>query len=147
MISQQQNDIRVPEEETPPPHDQKQPSALTFSWRSWSLWLRILGVVLAFVGVYVGMLLWAFLTPMLGDWWIFGGFLFIVVGAVCAGLIRSWWSLLIVPVVFGVGNFLLPLIIHPFGVPEFSLVTLAIVEIGVAIGTAIDMLIEKPRRH
>ena len=95
MISQQQNDINVNEEETPPPHDQKQPSAPTFSWRSWSLWLRVLGVVMPLVASFV----YAFIDPLflLTIWFWF------LLGVVCGGLLRSWWAILILPVAFSMG--------------------------------------------
>ena len=151
MLSQQQHDIYVSEKGTPLPHDQKQPSAPTFSWRSWSFWLRVIGVILAFVGFYEGIELGEFSMPLLGDWWAIGGLIsLILVGVVCAALIRSWWSLLIVPVAFGVGGFLLQLITHTFGSNEFSLDLLGplmfllfFVEMGVAIGTTIGNSIEE----
>jgi hypothetical protein len=106
MLSQQQNDIYISEEGTPPSLDQKQPSAPTFSWRSWSFWLRVIGVILACAGFYEGIELGEFSVPWLGDWWAFGGLLsLILIGAVSAALIRSWWSLLIVPLAFGGGDF------------------------------------------
>lgn len=150
MLSQQQNDIYVSEKGTLPSLDQKQPSAPTFSWLSWSFWLRVLGVILAFAGFYEGIELGEFSMPLLGDWWAFGGLIsLILVGVVSAALIRSWWSLLIVPIAFGVGGFLLQLMTHTFGNPEFSIALLSsllfmlfFVEIGVAIGTTIGNGIE-----
>jgi hypothetical protein len=155
MISQQQNNIHVTEEETPPPYDQIQPSTPTLSWRSWSFWLRVIGVILAFAGFYEGIELGEFSMPLLGDWWAFGGLIsLILVGVVSAALIRSWWSLLIVPVAFGVGGFLLQLITHTFGSPEFSLALLSplmfmlfFVELGVTIGTTIGNWIEQRLQH
>ncbi len=93
--------------------------------------------------------------PLLGDWWAFGGLIsLILVGVVSAALIRSWWSLLIVPVAFGVGGFLLQLITHTFGSPEFSLALLSplmfmlvFVELGVTIGTTIGNWIEQRLQH
>jgi hypothetical protein len=151
MLSQQQNDIDVSEKGTPPSLDQKQLSAPTYSWRSWSFWLRVLGVILAFAGFYGGIELGEISIPWLGDWWTFGGLMsLILVGAVSAALIRSWWSLLIVPVAFGVGGFLLQLMTHTYGNPEFSLGLLStllfmlfFVEIGVAVGTTIGNGIEQ----
>jgi len=159
MISQQQNDIHVPEEGTPPPLDQKQPSAPTFSWRSWNLWLRIIGVVLAFAGVFVFGALGADLWELV---------LFILVFVVSAGLIRSWWSFLIVPGAFSLGILIMAFIYAdriPFDEISLSsafqadpayvifiiiptlLIILVPVEIGVAIGTPIGKLIEKRLRH
>ena len=151
MLSQQQNDLCVSEKGTPPSLYQKQPSAPTFAWRSWSFWLRVIGVILAFAGFYESIELGELSMPLLGDWWAFGGLMsLILVGVVSAALIRSWWSLLIVPVAFGVGGFLFQLITHTFGSLEYSLALLSsllfllfFVEIGVAIGTTIGNGIEQ----
>lgn len=50
MISQKQKNIHWTEEETRPPLGQKQTSTPASSWQGWSLWLRILGVVVPLVG-------------------------------------------------------------------------------------------------
>jgi hypothetical protein len=47
VLSQRQNNIHWPEEEKPPSLDQKQTVTSASSWRGWSLWLRILGGVVA----------------------------------------------------------------------------------------------------
>ena len=59
MISQQQNNIHVNEEDTQPPLDQEHAARSASPWRSWSLWLpvldsclRILGLVLPLAVVY-----------------------------------------------------------------------------------------------
>ena len=97
MLTQQQNTLHSPEEETAPPLDQMQPSAPTSSWRGWSLWLRVVGVVVSLVcGLAIGAILsngWALL-------------IFFLVGMVSAYLLRSWWAMLIVPAVFSVGAIL-----------------------------------------
>ncbi len=151
MLSQQQNDIYISEKGMPPSLDQKHPSAPTFSWRSWSFVLRVIGVILAFAGFYEGIELGEITMPLLGDWWVFGGLMsLILVGVVSAALIRSWWSLLIVPVAFGVGGYLFQLMTHTFGNPEISLALISsflfmlfFVELGVAIGTTIGNGIEQ----
>jgi hypothetical protein len=45
MLSQQQNGIHGPEEETSPPLDQEHAATSTSPWKGWSPWLRVLGVV------------------------------------------------------------------------------------------------------
>ena len=83
MISQKPNNFHWPEEETPPSPTQEQTAPAASSWQGWSLWLRILGVVVAVgagfgqffsnrlpLGVY-------FLVPVL-------------VGVLSTGLFRSW---------------------------------------------------------
>ncbi len=144
MISQQQNNIRESEEETSPPHEQKQPPAPTSSWRGWSLWLRVLGVIVALVGglatvfimnTLINVPLEEVLLPP------------ILVGFVSASLLRSWWALLIIPVAFSVGTFLG----FALGFVEDAdfIVILGIlpVELGVGIGTPIGKWIEKRVRH
>ncbi len=97
MLSQKHNTFNWPEEETPPTPHQEQTAPAASSWQGWSLWLRILGVVVALVGNVV--------LALLGtqDFQALSILLLVVVGGVSAGLIRSWWSLLIVPVAFVVG--------------------------------------------
>jgi hypothetical protein len=147
MISQQQNDIHLNEEETPPPHDQKQPSAPAYSWRSWNLWLRIIGVVLAFAGG---------LSILYTTMSIEGNLLIILVGVVSAGLIRSWRSFLIVPGAFSLGILIILFIFADrISIDEYFILVviptllsnLVLAEIGVAIGTPIGKLIEKRLRH
>jgi hypothetical protein len=107
MISHEQNNIRWPEEETPPPLAQKHTSTPASSWRGWSLWLRVLGIVVPLVA---GFALFAFpiderLFPFMHG---IGVYLLmtLLVGVLSAGLLRSWWAILIVPVAFSVGFFL-----------------------------------------
>jgi hypothetical protein len=147
MISQQQNDIHLNEEETPPPHDQKHPSAPAYSWRSWNLWLRIIGVVLAFAGG---------LSILYTTMSIEGNLLIILVGVVSAGLIRSWRSFLIVPGAFSLGILIILFIFADrISIDEYFILVviptllsnLVLAEIGVAIGTPIGKLIEKRLRH
>jgi hypothetical protein len=52
MLSQKQNNMHWPEEETQPSLDQKLTATSDSSWRGWSLWLRVLGVVEALVGPF-----------------------------------------------------------------------------------------------
>ena len=152
MISQQQNNIHMPEEETAPSLEQKQPSAPTSSWRSWSLWLRRLGVVMPLVcgiGIFIWSSAWTIvIVPF--------------IGFVSACLFRSWWAMLIVPAVFIVG--LIPGLAIIFGGFEnlysqisaladpglfWLVVFIGVVpfEICVAIGTPIGKWIEKRVRH
>jgi hypothetical protein len=154
MISQKQNDMHWPEEETPPPIDQKHISAPSSSWRGWSLWLRVLGVAVPLVGGFalafpidipLNMYL-LMLVPLL-------------VGVASAGLLRSWWAMLIVPIAFSVGFFMS----NTFQMSGFDLQNWAAsgfegvdilvflgvmpVAIGVAIGTPIAKKIEQRLQH
>lgn len=97
MISQKQNNIRWTEEETVPPLDQKPPATPASSWRGWSLWLRVLGVIVPMVASFACSFIDLSLLTM--------GIPFLL-GVVSAGLLRSWWAILIVPVAFSVGLFL-----------------------------------------
>ena len=145
MIPQQQNDIHLNEEETLPPHDQRQPSEPIFSWRSWSFWFRIIGVALAFAGVYVvGPLVTSVSSGM---------FIVPFILVVSAGLIRSWWSLLLVAVAFSIWFFS-----SPFGsfvdsgetnvlIVGAWLFTLTFLELSVVIVTFIGKWIEERLRH
>ena len=136
-----------PEEETSTTPDQKHISTPASSWRGWSLWLRILGVAVALVGNVA--------LALLGtqDFQSLSIVLLILVGAVSASLIRSWWSLLIVPVVFSLGFVLSAS--FPYGFSEFfsnllsyfTLFFAALVEIGVLIGTPIGKKIEQQLRQ
>ncbi len=149
MLSQQQNNIHWLEDETAPSLDQKQSVTSASSWRGWSLWLRILGVVIAFVAGFALMFLQ---TPDEASWNVLL-LLMILVGGVSAVLLRSWWSLLMVPVALNLGHALSESFQYGFDtfVPSlvFGVVVLLIVlvEIGVLIGTPIGMLIEQRRRH
>ena len=157
MISQQRQNIHVPEEETSPPLDQKQPSAPTFSWRDWSLWLRVLGVVVALMGPFTWALLFLQVFQFLD---VLAALILLLVEVVSAGLIRSWWSLLIVPVLFCMG-----LILHTFltggltnvfhlllwittfeGLASFFIWVVPII-FSAAVGTSIGQMIEKRLRH
>ena len=109
--------------------------------------LRILGVAVALVGNVA--------LALLGtqDFQSLSIVLLILVGAVSASLIRSWWSLLIVPVVFSLGFVLSAS--FPYGFSEFfsnllsyfTLFFAALVEIGVLIGTPIGKKIEQQLRQ
>ncbi len=144
MISQKQNNFNWPEEETPPTPNQEQIAPAASSWQGWSLWLRILGVVVALVGNVVLFLLGT------QDFQSLSILLLVLVGGVSAGLIRSWWSLLIVPVAFVVGDSLIGSGFAGFFsnlLSELTLIFTAFVEIGVAIGTPIGKWIEQRLRH
>lgn len=150
MISQKPDNIRWPEEETPPPLKQKQTSIPASSWRTWSLWLRVLGVVVALV---VGFALLT--TPVFLPLPVY---LFLV-GVVSAGLLRSWGAILVVPVAFGVGIFLsLVFQVGGFNLQGLSasgfegvgiIVVLGVVPlaIGVAIGITLSKWIERRLQH
>jgi hypothetical protein len=149
MLSQQHNNIHWPEEETPPSLDQKQTVPSTSTWRGWSLWLRILGVVIALVS---GFALLFLQTPDEASWNVFL-LLVVLVGVVSAALLRSWWAMLIIPIAFDLGHALsesfqygfdtfLPSLV--FGV---VLLFIVLVEIGVLIGTPIGKKIEQRLQH
>jgi hypothetical protein len=109
------------------------------------------GVAFVFVIIYPGS--WS-------GWDILWVLMPFLVGIVSGGLLRSWWALLIMPVVFGVELFLgTPLVLDrlgqmPFNTAEFYIVDFAAALVGVvlfapgvAIGTPIGKLIEKRLRH
>ncbi len=92
---------------------------------NWSPWLRVLGVVVALGAPFTLALLEipdSNVYPLLT----------ILVGVVSAGLLRSWWSLLIVPAAFSLGLSLylgfgefFPSLLSPI-----ILINTALVEIG-----------------
>src|SRR5579884_4315286 len=133
MISQKQNNMHWPEEET---------------WRDWSLWLRVLGVTVALVGGFA----FSFPNPLPLALVIVEP---IVLAIVSAGLIRSWWAMLMVPVAFSVGFFLGNIfqmggfdleswVASGFeGVDILVIIGVVPIVIGVAIGTPIGKKIEQ----
>jgi hypothetical protein len=150
MISQKQNNMHWPEEETPPPLEQKHTATATSSWRGWSLWLRVLGVVVPLVAGFalafpINIPLNVYLLMLVP----------LLVGVVSAGLLRSWWAMLFVPVAFSVGFFLSNIFqmggfdLQNWAASGFEgvdiLVILGVVPIaiGVAIGTPIAKKIEQ----
>jgi hypothetical protein len=143
MISQKQNNIGRPEEEAAPPLDHKQTSTPVSSWRSWSLWLRVLGVVVALVGGFVQF----FPSPLpLGVYFLVP----LLVGVVSAGLLHSWWAMLVVPVAFSIGAVLSFLfqgmgidLSSPEGVDIFVVFGVVPIVIGTLIGTPIVKKIEQ----
>jgi hypothetical protein len=139
MLSQQQNNMHLPEEETPPPLDQKHTATSASSWRGWSLWLRVLGVIVALVAPFA----LAFDLAIL---------LLVLLGALSAGLLRSWWAMLIIPVAFSVGFFLSNIfemvggIDLPWVFPNFEgLDIFWVFIVPLAIGAAIGILIGKAK--
>jgi len=163
MISHEQNTIHGTEEQTPPLLVPKPPftSASSWrrpsSWRGWSLWLRVVGVVLSVVS---GFVFFDFLmlrtdimsTPMSIIWLLLPGLL----GAVSAALFRSSWAVLIVPValIVGVNLSLLTIFVEPSmalslyeGVGMASFFLVWPVAIGAAIGTPIGQAIERRLQH
>jgi hypothetical protein len=153
MIPQVHNDIIWHEEETAPPLDQKQESTSASSWRGWSLWLRVLGVVVAFVGGIASFL------PIPIDVPIYVVLMAppILFGMVSAGLLRSRWAILIVPVAFSLGFFVLTVATGGFDLQkmiesgfeglDFLILGVVAVLIGVAIGTPIGKRIEQRLRR
>ena len=154
MLSQQQNDRHVPEEETPPPLDQEHAATSTSPWQGWSLWLRVLGVVVALAaGVALTFIAnmpdwgWGLLIPPLA-------------GIVSGGLLRTWRAMLIVPIVFSVALFLGTVLALSgfdqmdigtgdfyFVVFIFAFVGVVPLALGVAIGTLIGKMIEQRLQH
>ncbi len=149
MPSQQHNTFNWPEEEAPPSSTQEQTTPAAFSWRGWSLWLRIIGVIVALVASFAFMFL---PIPNAASWNLFL-LLVVLVGVVSAALVRSWWSLLMVPVAFDLGHALSEGLQYGFDTFFLSLVWgavllfIVLVEIDVAIGTPLGKMIEKRLRH
>ena len=157
MISQKQNNFHWPEEETLPSPYQEQTAPAVSSWRDWSLWLRVLGVVLALMGPFTWALLFLQVFQSLN---VLAALILLLVEVVSAGLIRSWWSLLIVPVLFTLGLILnafltggltnvfdlLPWITNLEGLAGFFIWIVPIV-FSAAVGTSIGLSIEKRPRH
>ena len=151
MLSQKQNNMHWPEQETPPPLEQKHTDTSASAWRGWNLWLRVLGVVVPLAAGFA--LFFPIAIPL-------NVYLFmlvpLVVGVASAGMLRSWWAMLIVPVAFSVGFYLssifqgggivLPNMADP-GFVEGMLILVILgvapIAIGVAIGTPIGKKIEQ----
>lgn len=139
MISQKQNNIRWAEEEIAPHIDQKPPYTPTFSWRGWSPWFIVLAVVVPLAAGFTR----DFLETPNQESWMAYLLLTIVVGVVSAGLLRSWWAMLIVPGVYSVGVSLGVSFKYGFDVVVPSLLSylmlffIVLVEIGVLIGIPI----------
>jgi hypothetical protein len=148
MIPQVHNDRIWYEEQTPPPVDQKQKSTSASSWRGWSRLLRVLGVVVPFVGGFT----LSFPNPLPLSVYLLEP---ILLGIVAAGLLRSWWAMLVVPVALSVGFFLGNIFqmggfdLHGWAASGFEgvdiLVILGVVPvaIGVAIGIPFGKKIEQ----
>jgi hypothetical protein len=142
MISQKQNNIGRPEEEAAPSLDQKQTTPVS-SWRGWSLWLRVLGVVVPLVGGFAQF----FPSPLpLGVYFLVP----LLVGVVSAGLLHSWWAVLVVPVAFSIGAMLSFLfqgmaidLSSPEGVDIVMVFGVVPIAIGTVIGTPIGKKIEQ----
>lgn len=160
MISQEQNTLRWPEEETPPPLDHKQPSTPASSWRGWSLWLRVLGVVVPFVASFARFFpIDERLFPLMHG---IGVYLLVplLVGVVSGGLLRSKWAVLVVPAALSIGaimgqiflegGIVLPNMADPGfveGVAFLLFFGVVPIAIGAAIGTPIGKKIEKRLQH
>ncbi len=137
MISQKQNNMHWPGE---------------VAWRGWSLWLRVLGVAVAFVGGFA----FSFPNPLPLALVIVEP---IVLAIVSAGLLRSWWAMLIVPVAFSMGFFLGNIfqmggfdlqswVASGFeGVDILVILGVVPIAIGAAIGTPIGKKIEQRLQH
>lgn len=144
MISHEQNSIGRPEEEAAPPLDQKQTTPVS-PWRTWSLWLRVLGVVVALGAGFA----FAFPTNLTIPLEVF--FLVpVLVGVVSAGLLHSWWAMLVVPVAFSIGVMLSFLfqgmaidLSSPEGVDIVMFFGVVPIAIGTLIGTPIVKKIEQ----
>lgn len=157
MISQKQNNFHRPEEETQPSPYQEQTAPAVSSWRDWSLWLRVLGVVVALMGPFTWALLFLQVFQSLN---VLAALILLLVEVVSAGLIRSWWSLLIIPALFCLGLILnafltggltnvldlLSWITSLKGLASFFIWVVPIVY-SAAVGTSLGLLIEKRPLH
>lgn len=95
----------APEDPTLPPVGSTWNFPVSISGGFWTWFLRILGVALAFAGgIALG---YAATAPetgsTVGNWWVL--IALVVCGALLALLLRSWWAIVILPVVFSVGIF------------------------------------------
>jgi hypothetical protein len=146
MISHEQNNRIWHEEETASPLDQKQTPTPASSWRGWSLWLRVLGVVLPLVGGFSR----AFQIDIPLEVYLLVP---VLIGVVSAGLYRSWWAMLIVPVAYTVGFYLAGvyrsgtfdyvLNSSPDGLLEGTALLVGLGVVPIAIGAAIGIPIGK----
>jgi hypothetical protein len=150
MISQQSKSRHWPEEETAPPHAHNQQATAAASWRGWSRWLGILGVVMPLVvGVICSFIDLSYILVM---WFPF------LLGIVSAALFRSWWAVLVVPIALSLGT-LLGIILRDGGLPNIAspgfvqgvtlLVLFGVVPmiIGAAIGAPLGKQIERLLRQ
>jgi preprotein translocase subunit SecY len=146
MPSQTSKNEHWPEEETSPPLAQKQQSTPASSWRGWSRWLQVLGVVVPLV---VGLVCsFIDLSLLLVVWLPF------LLGGVSAALFRSWWAVLVVPISLSMGT-LLSISLREGGLPNIAstgfaegvtlFVALGVVPmvIGAAIGAPLGKQIER----
>ncbi len=156
MISHQHRNFHRHEEETLPSPYEEQTAPAVSSGRGWSLWLRVLGVIVALMGPFTWAVLFLQVFQSLN---VLAALILLLVEFGSAGLIRSWWSLLIVPVLFcldrilyafltgGLTNVLdlLPWITNIEGLASFFIWFVPIV-FSAAIGTSIGMLLEEQPR-
>lgn len=146
MIPQEQMETKQSEVQAPLPIEE------TPFWRTWSFWLRVLGVIVALgagfalafpISLPIEIPLVVFLlVPVL-------------VGVVSAGLLRSWWAMLVVPIAYSVSFFLSNILqtggfdFQSWAASNFEgvdiLLALNVVPlaIGVAIGTSLGKRIER----
>ena len=146
MLPQKSNNMHWAEEETSPPLAQKKKSTPASSWRGWSRWLRVLGVVVPLVVSFVCPFI--DLSLLLVVWIPF------LLGVVSAALLRSWWAVLVVPTALSIGA-ILSIILREGGLPNIAApgfvegVTLFVffgvvpMAIGAAIGAPIGKQIER----
>ena len=127
-------------------YNKKKKSTPASSWRGWSLWLRVLGVVVPLVVSLVCSFI--DLSLLLVVWLPF------LLGVVSAALFRSWWAVLVVPTALSIGTILsisflgggLPNIANPGfaeGVTLFVLLGVVPMAIGAAIGAPLGKQIER----
>lgn len=162
-IQQMPRDTTAPEAQTTPTAPVGQPPITppAATGQGWNWFLRILGIVLAFGG---GITLWyaIFTADVAGhegippsNWLVLVGLVgFAVWAALAAALLRSWWSVLVVPAAFYVGTILAG---NSFDISQlFSrggiswgvlLLTVLPAAIGAVIGTPIGTWIEQRIRR
>lgn len=141
MIPQEQKETLRPDEQASIPVEEPP------FWRTWSFWLRVLAVVVALGAGFAQF----FPNPLpLGVFFLVP----VLVGMVSAGLLRSWWAVLVVPVAFSIGAMLSLLLqgqgidlSSPEGVDIVMVFGIVPIVIGAAIGTPIGKWIERQLQH
>jgi hypothetical protein len=149
MIPDLQRNFTTPEVPASPPLPPIPPSVPASDWRGWSLLLRLLGVAVAFMG--------GICLVSIGGIWVLPLWAALF-GSIAAVLLRSWWALLMVPVMPIAGYFAAIMLFGGFDLQywvthgfqdAYFLVFFPVIPslLGAAVGTAIGKAIARHRRY